>query len=256
MTLNEYGPSSQRLDPWYIRTPNNYIKNSSTTPNFHTTSIIDSSWHHIAFVIDSTSGKIYLDGNLQATANWVGPAGIPSNTWPMYFGYYPSGNTPPNIYYYRGKIDDIRLYDKALNNSEVQSAMSSNVTQYQYLWSNGATTEDLTGVAKGTYDVTVTDCNGCTATKTVNIGVNLGLSDMTLNAISIHPNPAKSQITVKAAAILIGSDYMINDLSGKIVLKGKLNSENTMIELGSLTAGIYLFSVGDKLKQSFKVIKE
>jgi hypothetical protein len=35
-----------------------------------------------------------------------------------------------------------------------------------------------------------------------------------------------------------------------------LNSENTMIELGSLTAGVYMFSVGDKLKQSFKVIKE
>jgi hypothetical protein len=29
-----------------------------------------------------------------------------------------------------------------------------------------------------------------------------------------------------------------------------------MIELGSLTAGVYMFSVGDKLKQSFKVIKE
>jgi hypothetical protein len=86
--------------------------------------------------------------------------------------------------------------------------------------------------------------------------VNLGLSDMTFDAIAIHPNPAKSQITVKAAAILIGSDYIIYDLLGKIVLKGKLNSENTMIELGSLTAGVYMFSVGDKLKQSFKVIKE
>jgi hypothetical protein len=86
--------------------------------------------------------------------------------------------------------------------------------------------------------------------------VNLGLSDMTFDAIAIHPNPAKSQITVKAAAILIGSDYIIYDLVGKIILKGKLNSENTMIELGSLTAGVYMFSVGDKLKQSFKVIKE
>ena len=159
LTLNEYGPSSQRLDPWYIRGSNNYVKNSSTTPNFHTTSIIDSSWHHIVFVIDSTSGKIYLDGNLQATANWVGPAGIPSNTWPMYFGYYPSGNAPPNTYYYRGKIDDIRLYDKALNNSEVQSAMSSTVTQYQYLWSNGATTPtiEVTPNITTKYFVTVTD---------------------------------------------------------------------------------------------------
>jgi len=138
----------------------------------------------------------------------------------------------------------------------IQVHYGTNTSTLTYKWSNGATTEDLKGVAAGTYAVTATDCNGCTASKTVNVGVNLGLSDVNFNAISIHPNPAKSQITVKAAAILIGSDYIIYDLLGKIVLKGKINSESTMIELGSLTAGIYLFSVGDKLKQSFKVIKE
>jgi hypothetical protein len=138
----------------------------------------------------------------------------------------------------------------------IQVHYGTNTSTLTYQWSNGATTEDLTGVAAGTYVVTATDCNGCKTSKTVNLGVGLGLSEERLNVISIHPNPAKNQITVKVAAKSVGSDYIIHDLLGKIVLKGKLNSENTMIELGSLTAGVYMFSVGDKLKQSFKVIKE
>jgi hypothetical protein len=39
-------------------------------------------------------------------------------------------------------------------------------------------------------------------------------------------------------------------------LSGKIISENTTIELGNLSGGIYLFSVGENLKQTFKVIKE
>jgi Secretion system C-terminal sorting domain len=76
------------------------------------------------------------------------------------------------------------------------------------------------------------------------------------NNFLVYPNPSENQINLKADAKLLGSVYTVYDNTGKSVLSGKINSENTIIELGGLSAGIYLFSVGENMKQSFKVIKE
>jgi hypothetical protein len=43
---------------------------------------------------------------------------------------------------------------------------------YGYAWSNGATSEDLSGLAAGTYNVTVTDAQSCTQNLGVTIAVN------------------------------------------------------------------------------------
>jgi len=75
-------------------------------------------------------------------------------------------------------------------------------------------------------------------------------------SITIYPNPASNHINVKAATKLLNSVYTVYDNTGKAVLAGKINSENTIIELGNLSGGIYLFSVGDNLKQTFKIVKE
>jgi hypothetical protein len=86
-----------------------------------------------------------------------------------------------------------------------------------------------------------------------NVGINETIQE---NLFSVFPNPAQSVINIKADSKFIGQIYSIYDNTGRVVLTGKLNSENTTIELDNLSGGIYLFSVGANMKQTFKVIKE
>ena len=84
----------------------------------------------------------------------------------------------------------------------------------------------------------------------------LGISEVSQsNLFSVYPNPANSHINVKADAKLLGSVYTIYDNTGKVILSGKINSENTVIELGNLSEGIYLFNIGVNTKNTFKIIK-
>jgi hypothetical protein len=63
---------------------------------------------------------------------------------------------------------------------------------YTYLWSTGAEAEDLEGLAAGSYTVTVTDANGCSASRTV-----------TLN----DPEPVAAVITVSGVSCTPAVSY-------------------------------------------------
>ena len=99
--------------------------------------------------------------------------------------------------------------------------------------------------------------NGKTCSSTFTIVNSLGISDHNNQSlVGLYPNPTENKINVKADATLLGSIYTLYDNTGRSVLSGKIISENTVIELDNLSGGIYLFRVGENLKETFKVIKE
>lgn len=49
-------------------------------------------------------------------------------------------------------------------------ASSQTATQFSYHWENGATTDNITGLAAGSYDITVTDNLGCSAFTSIPVG--------------------------------------------------------------------------------------
>ncbi len=173
---------------------------SSTIPTLDT-------WYHAVVTYDGTTLKIYVNGVLANSIAYT--INLVNSTHELDFG---SQRISLNDYF-AGKIDDIRLYNRALADCDVDSLFNTvdpcigvtatitpqgNTTFCQggsvvldassgasYLWSpGGATTQSITANSATTYTVTVIDGNGCSATSTgttVNVNPN---PTVTLSSIS------------------------------------------------------------------------
>jgi len=185
------------------------------------------------------SGNVYMSGETQSFTG-IATSGAHETTVNDAFlvSFNSSGVRQSGTYY--GGIKNVCTTDA-----------SGNVYMTGYTQSNS-------GIATAGAHQTANGNNGYSDAFLVKFsGISVGINE-TINdkLFSIYPNPAQSIVNVKADAKLIGTVYTIYDNTGKVVLSGTINAENTNVELGNLSVGIYLFSAGENVQQTFKVIKE
>jgi len=77
-------------------------------------------WTHVAIVADASGTKLYINGTLQQTlgALLLGT----DSTAPVAIGSTGDNHDP-----FEGTIDDLRLYDRALTQGEIQSDMNTSL---------------------------------------------------------------------------------------------------------------------------------
>ena len=66
-------------------------------------------------------------------------------------------------------IQGVNVSCFGLNNGSATISASGGVGPYAYSWSNSSTNDSITNLAPGTYNVNVTDANGCISSQTINI---------------------------------------------------------------------------------------
>ncbi len=127
-------------------------------------------------------------------------------------------------------------------NGSVDLSVTGGTPGYTYLWSTSATSQDISGLAAGTYIVTVTDLNGCTATlsKTITqptapIAVVVAKMDPTCPPGGTPPLNANGTIDLTVSGGTGPYTYDWADVAGPS------NSEDRT----GLAAGTYMVTVTD-----------
>ena len=124
--VNKYVPASfggyqvftsgGNLCAWYFRDASNYVWDGSgctlATPGFN-----DGQWHHVAFIIDASGGRLFVDGTLRMTQPWTGTPGATTTTQGLSLAQYPGTASP----FLPGRLDDVRIYNRALSAADVSS---------------------------------------------------------------------------------------------------------------------------------------
>lgn len=116
---------------------------------------------------------------------------------------------------------------------------------YTYLWNTGAVTEDLTGLAPGTYSVTVTDSQGCTGVLTgitIDVIQNTVLAIATTNVSCVAGSDGSIQVTANGVAPfnISWTGPVSGDPAGNEIL-----ASGGSYTIPGLSAGTYTVSVVD-----------
>jgi hypothetical protein len=75
----------------------------------------DSAWHNVVGTSDNTGTKLYIDGVKITSANWNGSPGTTNQTAHFSIGIQGNPIIPQGI------VDDIRIYNRVLTDTEIQA---------------------------------------------------------------------------------------------------------------------------------------
>ena len=142
------------------------------------------------------------------------------------------------------------------NDGTIDLTVSGGTAGYTYVWSPSGSGEDPTGLAAGTYMVTVTDANGCTDTLSVTVGSQVGISEFGKDAImNIYPNPNTGHFFMSFENV----DYSeltveVYNAVGQLVTTQSVNQNPIEIDIRAFGAGMYTVKIKDGTRQAARQI--
>ena len=133
------------LRAWYFHDPSDYVWDHGL--GIDGGAIADGQWHHVALVVDGTSGRLYVDGAQTGFLNWFNSPGATTTPEPLQIGKY--YNYPNTLL---GLADEVSVWNVALTPAQLNACKNAPLTGSENglvaLWrfneGTGPTAGDLT----------------------------------------------------------------------------------------------------------------
>jgi hypothetical protein len=218
------------------------------------TPVIENSISNNVSCNGGTNGSVSLvvnNGNPTYTYNWSNGATTENNTT-LGAGTYAvqitdaNGCTSSGTYVINEpaaiEINPVVTADLGNNDGSIDLNVSGGTPGYSYEWSTGQTTEDVYGLAAGTYSVITTDANGCATSTFVEVA-NESAADVTslgLIALNVYPNPTNADAKVQWKGNV--TKVIVAEQTGRIVMAKPVTNVNSML-IQNLEAGLYIITV-------------
>ncbi|MEO9531429.1 MAG: LamG-like jellyroll fold domain-containing protein [Crocinitomicaceae bacterium] len=214
-------------------------------------------WMHIAGVRRADKAYLYLNGVLVGEETCSSVYNVDTNL-PLTIGYLDKIDLSTDNEFFQGKIDEVRIWNTARVEADILAykdcAMDPNtvglVALYNLNESSGTVAIDSTS---NNYDGTF-ESNPTWVTSTV---ATICVSDLSkfekIENLTIFPNPVKTTINIDE--ILNELPYFLTDMSGKLVLNGKI--AESKIDVEDIPNGTYILQINDgEEAYRVKLIKE
>jgi hypothetical protein len=187
----------------------------------------DGEWHHLVIAANSNSQIVYLDG--VQTGITTGYSVLTSMVYAQFGTGYVSGSwtsSGPNGYsYFDGNLDDIRIYNRKISATDVDSLFNVKVQLVESITVAGQGGSTTITTSNGTLQMEAAVLPLNAHASNVNWSVVNGTGTATINAAGLLTATADGTLEVKATA---------NDASGVIGTK--------IITISNQTVGINDFS--------------
>jgi YD repeat-containing protein len=130
------------------------------------------------------------------------------------------------------------------NDGSIDLTATGGIAPYTYDWigPNGYTSlgEDLTGLEGGSYEVTITDDNGCTFVTQVTVDSFVGIVELKSTSFNIYPNPSNGAFTIDTPQ---SGTLNVLTTNGQIIHSTTIKSGKTNFQLSELSTGVYVIQL-------------